>query len=142
MNSASISALAALAGSAIGGLATFATSWLTQNYQDRSQRANQENARRERIFGEFIDQASKLYIDALINSLEDPTKMVSLYAIVGKLRLFAAPTTVVEAERVMRCIADTYYKPPIDLRQQHAAEHDEYDVLRKFTEVCRSELRA
>jgi hypothetical protein len=141
MNGASLSALAALAGSAIGGLSTFATSWLTQNFQDRNQRSAQENARRERIFGEFIDQASKLYVDAMVNSLEDPTKIVGIYAIVGKLRLFAAPATVAEAESVMRVIIDTYYNPPVDLHERHHAGRDEYDVLRKFTEVCRSELR-
>jgi hypothetical protein len=98
------------------------------------------NARREKVFGEFIDQASKLYVDALLNSLENPTKMVGIYAIVGKLRLFAAPTTVTEAERIIGLIVDAYYRPPLDLRVQRAADRDDYDVLRKFTEACRSEL--
>ena len=67
--------------------------------------------------------------------------MVGIYALVGKLRLFAAPATVMEAERVIRHIVDTYYRPPLDLRGQQLADRNEYDVLRKFTEVCRAELR-
>lgn len=88
MTGASISALAALAGSAIGGLASLATAWLTQSHQEQTARIAQENTRRERIFGEFIDQASKLYVDALVNSLDDPTKMIGIYAVIGK----TAPT--------------------------------------------------
>ncbi len=68
MNAAYLSALSALAGSAIGALASLATTWLTQSYQDRTQRAAQEASRRERLFGEFIDQASKLFGEALIHS--------------------------------------------------------------------------
>jgi hypothetical protein len=66
MNPATLSALAALLGSAIGALASLATTWLTQHYQDRVQRRAQEIARRERMFCEFITQASKLYADALV----------------------------------------------------------------------------
>ena len=142
MNGASISALAALAGSAIGGLATFATTWLTQSHQDRSQRAAEESARRERIFGEFIDQASKLFLDALTNSLENPTKMVGIYAVVGKMRLFAGPAVVLAAERVLESIVETYYRPPIDLHGRQPPSGDKYDVLRDFTQACRNELRA
>ena len=73
MEAAYLSALSALAGSAIGATASLTTTWLTQRYQERSQRMAQERARRERIFGEFIDQASQLYADALSHTpLEDP----------------------------------------------------------------------
>ena len=57
MEAAYLSAFSALAGSAIGATASLTTTWLTQRYQDRSQRLAQERARRERLFGEFIDQA-------------------------------------------------------------------------------------
>jgi hypothetical protein len=141
MNPAYISALSALAGSAIGALASFATTWLTQSYQNRSQRAAQETARRERIFGEFIDQTSKLYVDALTSSLENPTKLVAIYAVMGKLRLFALSETITKAEEVLDRIVQTYYLPPIDLHQ-HLPEDRNYDVLRDFTEACRVELRS
>ena len=54
MNSAYISALAALAGSGIGALATIVTTWLNQAYQNKIQRHADERTRRERLFGEFI----------------------------------------------------------------------------------------
>ena len=74
MNPATLSALAALAGSAIGALASFATTWLTQHHQDHTQRINQEASRRERLFGEFIDEASRTYADGMIQErLDDPS---------------------------------------------------------------------
>jgi len=125
MDAAYLSALSALSGSAIGALASLTSTWLTQRYQDRSQRLTQERARRERIFGELIEQASQLYADALSHtSLEDPARLVPLYATIGKLRLFASARTVAAADAVMERIVETYSLPNLD-----------------FTEACRAELR-
>ena len=66
MEAAYTSAFAALAGSAIGTFASFATTWLTQHAQERATRLAQEMSRRERLYGEFIDEASRLLADAMI----------------------------------------------------------------------------
>jgi hypothetical protein len=92
MDVAYTSAFAALAGSAIGAFASFATTWLPQHQQERATRLAQEMSRRERLYGEFIDEASRLLADALTHHLEEPSKMVPIYAVMGKLRLFA-PTS-------------------------------------------------
>ena len=92
MTSAYISAIAALCGSVIGALVSIATTWLTQHHQEESRRRAQEYTRRERIFVEFIDLSSKAYIDALLETwIKDPAKVDSLYATMGKLRLFTRP---------------------------------------------------
>ena len=101
MDTVYVSALAALGGSAIGALASIGTSWLTQRYQNQSQRAAEKSARLEQIFGEFIDQASRVLADALAHQLEDPSTLVPLYATVGKLRLYASSKTVASADEVM-----------------------------------------
>jgi hypothetical protein len=73
MNPAYISAISALSGSAIGALASLATSWLTQRHQDEARREAQVSTRRERIFVEFIDLASKAFMDSLLeSSIKDP----------------------------------------------------------------------
>ena|SRR5882757_1566865 len=87
MDNAYISAIAALAGSGIGAVASFATTWLTQDAQVRAQRFAQAMTRRERLYGEFIEEASKLFADSLAHQLDDPSKFVRLYALVGRLRL-------------------------------------------------------
>ena len=139
MDTAYISALSALAGSAIGALASFGTTWLTQHHQDRAQRIAQESTRRETLYGEFIDQASKLFADALVHSLDDPAKMAVLYALFGKLRLFASDRTVSSADEVMRRIIKTYYSPNEDFHDRKFLD-EHFDVLREFTRACRDDL--
>jgi hypothetical protein len=141
MNNAYIPALAALAGSAIGALASFATTWLTQHSQERAQRYAQAMTLREQLYGGFIEEASKLFTDALTHELDDPSKFVALYALVAKLRLFASPSVIANAEQVMRRIVETYnlpnkdYRKPVDIEEQ-----PEQDLLRGFSEACRADL--
>jgi hypothetical protein len=65
MDSASISALAALGGAVIGGLTSFATSWLTQQTQARAQQLVHKLTRQEELYKDFIEEASRLYADSL-----------------------------------------------------------------------------
>jgi hypothetical protein len=125
-----MSAIAALAGSAIGAVASFATTWLTQQAQERAQRFAQAMARREHLYGDFIEESSKLLSDALTHEFDDPSKFVRLYAFVGKLRLFASAKVVSKAEEGMRLIVDTYDRPSMDFRNK-ADRQDNVDVLRE-----------
>lgn len=140
MNAGYVSALAALAGSAIGALASFATTWMTQRFQDRAQRLSQTLARREHLYGDFIDEASRLFGDALTHRLENPSKMVALYAIRSKLLLFASPPVITEANRVMERIAKAHRTDLDELAAAEQVERDHLDVLRGFAEACREEL--
>jgi hypothetical protein len=140
MNDAYMSGIAALAGSATGALASFATTWLTQYKQERAQRFAQAMALRHRLYGEFMEEASKLFTDALSHELDDASKFVSLYALVGKLRLFATANVISKAEEVMRLIVETYHLPNRDFRNPEDRHEPDVDVLRAFSEACREEL--
>jgi signal transduction histidine kinase len=142
MDAAHISAMSALAGSAIGGFASIATTWLTQHAQDRAQRQTEAIAHRQRLYEEFIDEAAKSFADALTHDLEEPARIVRLYALVGKLRLFAAKGVISKADEVMRNIVETYYGPNRDFRNREDRQTDDIDVVRAFAEVCREDLRA
>jgi hypothetical protein len=142
MSDAYVSALAALAGSGIGALASIGTTWLAQRHQDRSKRLAQKSARLERVFGEFIDQASRLFADALTHQLDDLSKLVPLYATMGKLRLYASDETVACADRVMSRILDAYYSPNINFETQRIRSAENYDVLRAFIDACQTEMKA
>ena len=78
MDVADISAFSALAGSAIGALSSLATTWLTQNAQHGLAHLNQQRAKREVLYSEFIDEASRLFTDALSHEMEDLSKLVHL----------------------------------------------------------------
>ena len=142
MNTAYVSALAALSGSAIGALASFATTWITQHYQNQIQRVSQESSRREKLYGDFIDQASTLFADALTHELEDPTKLVPLFAIQSRMRLFASENTLRSSEQVIHRIFETYYQPNRDFKIKKEEGRDSFDFLREFTEAGRRDLRA
>jgi hypothetical protein len=140
MNSAYISAIAALAGSGIGAAASFMTTWLTQDAQEHARRVAQAATRRANLYGEFIDEASKLFTDALTHQLDDPSKFVRLYALVGRLRLFAPANIIAKAEEVMQHIGETYRLPNRDFRNPEDRQSDNVDVLRAFSEACREDL--
>ena len=76
MDAAYLSAFSALAGSAIGALSSLATTWLTQNAQNRLAYLNQKRTKREALYTEFIDEASRLFLDALSHEMGDLSKMV------------------------------------------------------------------
>ena len=56
MNAAYVSAFAALAGSLIGGLTTFAAAWVTQRQQANVQWLLQEKTRRQELYQQFIER--------------------------------------------------------------------------------------
>ena len=60
LNPAYISAFAALAGATIGGLTSFATSWLTQRAQLLSAQREAEKAKLEALYTDFIAEAARL----------------------------------------------------------------------------------
>ena len=71
MNTAAISALAALGGSAIGALAPVLTNVLVQRSAARRDLANRTVAAREALYSDFIKEASGLFVTAVTHDLEN-----------------------------------------------------------------------
>ena len=94
----------------------------------------------ERLYEEFIEEASKLFADSIAHQLDDPSKFVRLYALVGRLRLFAPPHVISSAEEVMQRIAESYHLPNRDFRNPEDRHPDDVDLLRAFSETCREDL--
>jgi len=80
MDAPSISALAALGGALIGGLTSFAASWVTQQSQSRAQQLAHKLTRREQLYKDFVEEASKLYADSLVHETPDISQLIRLYA--------------------------------------------------------------
>jgi len=143
MNSSIISALAALAGAITGGLTSVLASWLSQHAQARAQWRAQDKLRRQDLYREFIEAASKCYIDALQCDKADIPALVELYVRVGRMRILSSPRTIESAERVARTIIDTYLEPNktfLELREM--ANRGSIDLLRDFSETCRAEFES
>jgi hypothetical protein len=108
MEAAYISALVALAGTAIGGLTSFATSWTTQQAQTRAQRLTNEKDKREALFGKFVEEAARSYADALQNKRGDASALMVIYGLTNRIRLTSSPRVVESADTVARIIMDTF----------------------------------
>ncbi len=142
MEAAYLSAVAVLAGSTLGGLTSIATSWLSQHVQFRTRLQAADLRKREELYSAFIEEASRTYGHALEHDQPDVTSLVTLYALVSRMRVTSSPQIVESAESVVHQIMDTYLAPNRTLRDVRSAMGDDaMDPLRHFADACREELR-
>jgi hypothetical protein len=141
MDTAFLSAVAALAGSAIGGLTSLAATWLSQNAQARTEQLARDKSRRQDLYKAFIEEASRLYGDAVVSNKVEVANLVGLYAMVSRMRVISSPAVVENAEKMIRTIVETYFAPNRTLRELHEEMKSEnLDPLRHFSEACREDL--
>lgn len=141
MEPATVSALAALGGATIGGVTSFAATWLTQRTQARVQEFTHILTVREQLYRTFIEEAVKLYADALVNEMSDLSKLVVLYGMVSKMRVLSPSKTVESAEEVARMIVNTYRAPNKTLPEmEDMVDSGAIDVLKTFSEAARQEF--
>lgn len=142
MEPATISALAALAGATIGGVTSFAATWLTQRTQAKVQELTHSLTVREQLYKAFIKEASKLYADALVHEISDISNLVGLYAMISEMRVISARNTVEGADKVARLIVNTYRSPNKSLPElEDMVNRGAIDVLQTFSEAARQEFR-
>lgn len=143
MNPAIISALSALAGAAIGGMTSFATSWFTLRAQLRSAQRQAERAKLEAIYNDFIVEASRLLGDSLTDQTEDVTNMMQLYALIGRVRLVSARPVIDAAMRIVNTLVENYLGPNRSLQELlEVAREGGMNLLTDFSEACREDLAA
>jgi len=144
MDTAFVSALSALAGTALGGLTSGLTTMLNTRVQARAEQITHGMARREDLVRDFIIEAAKTYGDAVVSNEPKTQEIVNLYAMVSRMRVLSMPRSAACADRVMRRILDTYFQPNRTLRDLDSEMKDgasgSIDVLREFGEVAREEM--
>jgi len=142
MDSASISALAALAGALIGGLTSFATSWLTQRAQARAQQLAHKLTRREELYKAFLEESSRLYADSLIHDTPDVSQLIRLYSMLNLMRVVSSMSVVDHADKVVRMIVNNYLVPNKTFPElRDMVNSGAMDPLRDFSEACREEIQ-
>jgi hypothetical protein len=141
MDSTMITAASAVFGSFVGGAASIAATWIAQRTQTTRELTEVRLRDRESLYGEFITEASRLAVDAVGHSLDSFEKLVNLYGIFGRVRLLAGDKVLSAAEGCCRRIVDLYSKPNMTKDQIRAAlDGDQFDPLKEFSVVCRTEL--
>jgi len=141
IDAAYISATAALVGAFVGGGTSIATSWLSQKYQTREQRIAREKDARQAVYTQFLNEASKLYVDALAHDSTELAKLVDIYATLNRIRIFSTAKVIEAADQALREIIDTYGKKDRTFAEVRETIHTGFsDPLRKFSEECHRDL--
>lgn len=135
-----VHAVAAFSGSASGTVATILTGLFTQRREDRALRRSQAMSQRQGLYKSFVEEASRLHADALINETSDASKLVNLCALIGRMRILSSDDVIEAAEEVCRLIIETYLSPNktfVELPELL----ETVDPLRRFSKACRRELQ-
>ena len=82
-------------------------------------------------------------MDALVRDQADASAMVSIYALISRMRMASNANVVENAEAVIRTILTTYSRPnkTFPELQNIMLNRGFVDPLLTFSEVCRDELR-
>jgi len=146
MDAALLGPVSALAGALIGGGASLAVAAYTQRNQERHQRIANEVAKRETVYADFMMNASNLLLHAYV---EDQDKLAlgdaeqRVIGLINRMRLFAPPNVVAEAEAVLKAIIEISLKPGMALGQlarEALSRSPDPDPFLRFCEVCRADL--
>ena len=141
MDSGYITALAALGGAALGGLTSFATSWTTLHTQMKAQQSASSKSKRQKLYKAFIDDAAKIYGDALIHDKLETTGLIGLHALVSRMRILSSEPVIETAVNVVKVITETYSQPNKSSEEIEAMiSNGSVDILRSFSEACRDEF--
>jgi hypothetical protein len=142
MNTSVVTALAALAGAAIGSVSSVIASWLAQYAQARTQGRAQNQVRREELYRQFIEESSKLYLHALQNDHADVGALMGLYAELSRMRILSSAAVVHSADQLLKKIVDIYLEPNKTFPElQKMTDSGLIDPLRNFSEACREEFQ-
>jgi hypothetical protein len=142
VDTSTITVISGLVGTLVGGSATVATAWVTQRTFNRRELIRVEMSKRETLYGEFIGECSRLLVDALTHTLENPETLLAGYALLNRIRLCASPAVLAEGERLLRRITDQYFSNNLTIDNVRSiVRSDDADPLFAFGEACRAELR-
>ena len=145
MDATLVSAAAALGGASIGGAISFLGSWIVQRRELRAQWLVQDRLRRQDLYKEFIQEASKCFVEALQHDKPNIALVVTLYEKMSRMRIISSSEVLAAAEQVLNRLLDALFQPPIRLtngKLREMLETGSTDVLRSFSEACRAEFAA
>lgn len=143
MDQAYISTIAALAGTIIGGLTSFATAWVTQSVQARTARITAETTKRQELYGSFMDALAVLYSHALRDEELDFSRLVNAFALKGRITLMSTPAVIESAERAVKFVVDLHLAPGRSAREmREMMDQQSADAIGDFARTCREEFRS
>lgn len=143
MDTTIVTALAAIIGSLTGGSASVATAWVAHKTLNKREAMRAELAKRETLYGEFINECSKRVMDSLERNLDKTETLLPIYALVNRIRLSASDAVLAQAEEIVKFIMEQYFAPNVSIEYlRERVRNGDTDPLMRFSEACRRELMA
>ena len=140
-NPATIPMLSAFGGSIVGALSSTASALIVQRHRERRERVANKVSQLEQLYSDFINESARLLVDATQHSLEHPSTLVPIYALISRIRLRSSTDVIESGERLIETILKVYIEPNLTPEEiQSAARHE--DHLLGFSTVCRRELES
>ena len=137
-----LSAVAALAGTFVGGITSVAASWLGQQRQTNEQRRVREKEALQTLYKQFIENASRLYLDALEHNTTEISKLVDVYSTLNRMRVLSSPKVVAAADSALRVIVGVYANENATFSGVRQSIGQGFlDPLRPFSDACHEELK-
>ena len=142
MDNTLTSVLAALGGSIIGASTPVFSNFILQRSLTQRELTNREIGQREDLYSEFIRQGTTCYAKALSQSLESIDEIVSMYALVNRIRLFASSNVLEASEAFVKKLVERYGEKNMSIDQIKSVALEQHaDPLNDFALKCRAELR-
>ena len=142
MHNTLTSVLAALGGSIIGASTPVFSNFILQRSLTQRELTNREIGQREDLYSEFIRQGTTCYAKALSQSLESIDEIVSMYALVNRIRLFASSNVLEASEAFVKKLVERYGEKNMSIDQIKSVALEQHaDPLNDFALKCRAELR-
>jgi hypothetical protein len=144
MDSSIITAFSAILGTAVGGLTTFATTFINQRYAVRRDILAKDVANREQLYSEFLKEVGNLYLDSLNRTLDDAsqqTSLIAMYSLIGRIRMISSEAVLTSAEKVAEDIVESYKRPPMSF-QEFQQSWEASNPWHEFTKACRAERQS
>jgi hypothetical protein len=111
MDTTMISALAGIAGTMCGGSASVAAAWVTHKGRAKRDGIRAAISKREALYGEFINECSKRLMDSFERNLDKPETLLSVYALLNRIRLCASDAVLTEAVELVKFIMEQLLRP-------------------------------
>ncbi len=142
MDTAWISAFSAVMGSLVGAFTSFVTTYANQRAQYKRDFLSRQFSQRETLYAEFINEAARLTIDSLEHQMENPSSLVTIYALANRIRLSSSEEVVQAAMSAIETIIEAYRRPTMTAEKIRQGAYLELkDPVKEFGEACRKELK-
>jgi hypothetical protein len=141
MDTAWISAFSAVMGSMVGAFTSFVTTYANQRAQYKRDFLSRQFSQRETLYAEFINEAARLTIDSLEHQMENPSALVTIYALANRIRLSSSEEVVQAAVSAIETIVEAYRRPTMTAEQIRQGTYLELkDPVKEFGQACRKDL--